>query len=242
MKVDVKKLDPNAEAPFEFAPGVYALTTKGSISYMVVGNEKALVIDTGFGMDDVYAPAKKATDLPIILVNTHGHGDHIGCNEKFDEVYAHPLEHEKVSRKNKDIKPVTEGYVFDLGGRKLEVIEIPGHTPGGIALFDRENKMIFTGDMVYDGPLFLQFPYSNLNDYVASMDKLIAMEDKIDYIFCCHGMAIPQTIDMCKKTRALALRLINGEPTDSEPVHLETEDGEFDVKKYSYGGAMIYHE
>jgi hydroxyacylglutathione hydrolase len=242
MLKNVKMLDPNAKAPVELANGVYALTSQGSISYLVTGEKQGLVIDTGFGRDDVLAAAREATDLPLLLVNTHGHGDHIGCNEKFEKAYAHPLEHEKISRKNKEIVPVTEGYVFDLGGRRLEVIEIPGHTPGGIALLDRENKLIFTGDMIYKGAHFLQFDYSNLNDYVASMDKLIALGDDIGAIFCCHGGDIPIDIEHVKKARALAIMLIEGKEVESEPVHLQTEDGEFDVNKYTYDGASIFYK
>ena len=240
MANNVKQLDSNATAPVELAEGVYALTTQGSICYLVTGTEKGLVIDTGFGADDVLAAAKKATNLPLTLVNTHGHGDHIGRNDQFDETYAHPLEHEKVARKNKVIHPITEGFVFDLGGRQLEVVEIPGHTPGSVALLDRASKMIFTGDMIYDGPLFLQFEYSNLDDYVASMDKLLSMSDVIDTVFCCHGTAV-ETLEQAKKTRALVLLVKEGK-VEGSPVHLETEDGDYDVKQYAHDGAMMFYQ
>ena len=244
MDNKVKKLTDAGAAPAQIADGIYVLATIGcvSYSYMVVGKDKALVIDTGLGDADVYANARKVTDLPLELVNTHGHGDHIGCNEKFDVVYAHPADHAKVSRKNKDIIPVQEGYVFDLGGRKLEVIETPGHTPGSICILDRANKILFMGDSLYAGPLFLQFEYSSLKDYIASIDKLVGMSDVIEYLLICHGDVCPMTLEDAKKARNLAQMLLDGKAPEGEPVHLDTEDGGYDVKVYSYDGAMIYYQ
>ncbi len=57
---------------------------------LVVGTEKALLIDTGFGFGDLSSKVRKITSLPIIVANTHGHTDHIQGNKNFDEVYIHP--------------------------------------------------------------------------------------------------------------------------------------------------------
>ena len=240
MAYSVKQLDAEAKAPFQLAEGVYALITQGPLCYMVLGEAFALVIDTGLGNEDVYKNARLITDKPLILVNTHGHGDHIGCNEKFNASYAHEFEHGKISRKNEVIIPVSEGYLFELGGRSLKVIEIPGHTPGSIALFEEETGFLFSGDMIGDRPLFLQFEYSNLEQYIASMEKLIAMGDKIKAIFCCHGTAV-MDLSQAEKTKALAQKILDKGELESEEVHLETEDGSFDVKMYSLNGAKIYY-
>lgn len=236
----VKQLDCEAEAPFELAEGVFALTTQGSISYLVAGEMAALVIDTGFGKVNVVEKARMATDKPLILVNTHGHGDHIGCNEMFEMSYAHPLEHQKIRRKNVKITSVAEGYVFNLGGRSLQVVEIPGHTPGSIALLEKESGFLFSGDMIGDRPLFLQFEYSDLDAYIASMDKLLAMRDKVNAVFCCHGTAV-MDLEQAEKTKALALMIKENQAMESESVHLETEDGNYDAKMYSFNGAKIYY-
>ena len=73
-------------------------------------------------------------------------------------------------------------------------------------------------------------------------EKLIALANDIDYVFCCHGEVCPITIDHAKKTRALAQLLIDGKAPKGEPVHLETEDGEYDVNVYNYDGAAIFHK
>ena len=67
------------------------------------------------------------------------------------ELVNYPL-----AKKASDIIPVRDGNSIDLGGRRLEVIEIPGHTPGSIAILDVERRILFSGDTVQDGSIFLR--------------------------------------------------------------------------------------
>ena len=66
-----------------------------------------------------------------------------------------------------------DGDIVDLGDRRFEVIHTPGHSPGGIALFERATGVLFSGDIVYDGPLIEDAYHSNLADYVTSMERLL---------------------------------------------------------------------
>ena len=67
---------------------------------------------------------------------------------------------------------VADGDVIDLGDRHFEVIHTPGHSPGGIALWEQATATLFSGDIVYDGPLIEDTYHSNLDDYIASMKRL----------------------------------------------------------------------
>jgi len=62
--------------------------------------------------------------------------------------------------------------VIDLGNRYFEVIHTPGHSPGGISLFERASGILLSGDIVYDGPLIDDAYHSNTEDYVTTMGKL----------------------------------------------------------------------
>lgn len=74
----------------KLAENVYLLNEfDGTNCYLVVGSEKALLIDCGTGFCDIRGAAEKLTDLPIILAATHGHGDHIGGAGQFEEIYIH---------------------------------------------------------------------------------------------------------------------------------------------------------
>lgn len=69
-------------------------------------------------------------------------------------------------------RQLLDGDVIDLGDRRFEVIHTPGHSPGGIALWEKATGILFSGDIVYDGPLIENCYHSNLGDYVASMKRL----------------------------------------------------------------------
>lgn len=67
---------------------------------------------------------------------------------------------------------VEDGDVIDLGDRTFEVIHTPGHSPGGIALWEAKTGILFSGDIVYDGPLIEDTYHANAKDYVRSMERL----------------------------------------------------------------------
>ncbi len=69
--------------------------------------------------------------------------------------------------------------VIDLGDRTLEVIHTPGHSPGGVALFEHATGILFSGDIVYDGPLIEDCPGSDMADYVRSMRRLLALPVRV---------------------------------------------------------------
>jgi glyoxylase-like metal-dependent hydrolase (beta-lactamase superfamily II) len=67
---------------------------------------------------------------------------------------------------------VEDGDKIDLGDRHFEVIHTPGHSPGGIALWEAATGILFSGDIVYDGPLIEDTYHANAADYYRSMVRL----------------------------------------------------------------------
>ena len=134
--------------------------------YVVAGTERAMVIDTSIGLSNVRKEAEKVTGLPLICVNTHGHGDHMGGNWSFDRAYMNladlplakaslelPEMREGIRQfglRFPDFEPIEDGQVFDLGGLSLEAIHFPGHTPGEIVLLDRQDRILFSGDGILE--------------------------------------------------------------------------------------------
>lgn len=70
---------------------------------------------------------------------------------------------------------VGDGDVIDLGDRHFEVVHTPGHSPGGIALWEAATGILFSGDIVYDGPLIEDTYHADAKDYEASMKRLLDM-------------------------------------------------------------------
>ena len=74
---------------------------------------------------------------------------------------------------------IEDGDVLDLGDRSFEVIHTPGHSPGGIALFEKATGILFSGDIVYDGPLVEDLAHSDAADYVRSMRRLLQLPVRV---------------------------------------------------------------
>ncbi|ODS51612.1 MAG: MBL fold metallo-hydrolase [Agrobacterium sp. SCN 61-19] len=72
-----------------------------------------------------------------------------------------------------------DGDMVDLGDRQFEVIHTPGHSPGGIALYEKATEILFSGDILYDGPLIEDTYHSNANDYHASMERLLRLKVRL---------------------------------------------------------------
>jgi glyoxylase-like metal-dependent hydrolase (beta-lactamase superfamily II) len=200
------------------------------ISYLILGKEKAALLDTGMGIKDISKVVKQLTDLEIIVVHSHTHFDHVGDDHRFETIYVfgedravqrlvdgqpnealrhdmkadlfrkgypdgfdpdayqiYPIQEEKIHK-------LRHGDVIDLGGRKLEVLHTPGHSPDSIMLFDRENRMLFTGDTFYPDWLFAFFDdewgNSNLDVYEATMKEVAKLEPKLDYLLPSHNEAL----------------------------------------------------
>ena len=74
---------------------------------------------------------------------------------------------------------VRDGFKINLGGRTVEIIATPGHTPDAICLFDRANGLLFTGDTYYPAPIWLYRPETDMDAYVASVKKIAALQSQV---------------------------------------------------------------
>ena len=85
---------------------------------------------------------------------------------------------------------VKNGFKVNLGGRVLEIIAMPGHTPDSIALIDRANGLLFTGDTYYPGPIWLFRPETNLDAYVASVKWLADLAPHVKLVLGAHNVPV----------------------------------------------------
>jgi glyoxylase-like metal-dependent hydrolase (beta-lactamase superfamily II) len=86
---------------------------------------------------------------------------------------------------------VHNGFKINLGGgRVLEIISTPGHTPDAICLVDRANGLLFTGDTYYPGPIWLFRPETNLDAYVASVKWLADLAPQIKLVLGAHNVPV----------------------------------------------------
>ena len=169
--------------------------------FLLTGSEKALLIDSGMNVHNARDIAAGLTNLPISLLNTHADRDHIGSNEQFPEFYMHPAEEPLYRRSGKPgtLLPVREGDVLDLGGRELRIIELPGHTPGSIAVLDGNNRVLISGDPIQlRGRIFMFGSHRSMQTYIRSLEHLEAYLDRFDEIWPSHAElpVSPKTVRM----------------------------------------------
>jgi glyoxylase-like metal-dependent hydrolase (beta-lactamase superfamily II) len=100
---------------------------------------------------------------------------------------------------------VHDGFKVNLGGgHDLEIIATPGHTPDAIALFDRTNGLLFTGDTYYPGPIWLFRPETDLDAYEASVKKLAALAPNVNLVLGAHNVPVAQPAILAKLVAAIA--------------------------------------
>lgn len=121
----------------------------------------------------------------------------------------------KVVREITD-KPIKGGDVIDLGGKTLEVYELPGHTPGGILLLLREERILFTGDSV-NHHLWMQLDgCPEMQEYVKALDKIMFLEKEADVILHGHATGFDD-ISLLRCMRQGAVEICNGETENDLP-------------------------
>jgi glyoxylase-like metal-dependent hydrolase (beta-lactamase superfamily II) len=211
---------------YKIVPGVFAIyephQAEETIGYLIVGEKRALLFDTGMGISDVKKVVAELTGLPVVVLNSHTHDDHVGGNWEFSTIYGMDTDFTRENARGSRVDAQAEitpdqicgtvpqgfdskayatrpwkitaythdGDRFDLGGRTLEVISTPGHTPDAISLIDRVNGLLFTGDTYYPAPIWLFRPETDLDAYAASIRRLAALAPQIKLVIGAHNIPV----------------------------------------------------
>ncbi|NQX82746.1 MAG: MBL fold metallo-hydrolase [Flavobacteriaceae bacterium] len=183
-----------------------------NVSYLLLGDSKAIVFDTGSGENKAINGFKikpiidELTKLPVTLLMSHFHFDHNQNIHEFSNIGFPDLSFLKNNVSSNDIYTFTSEDLFygnypsevkvnkwlpintdiDLGNRIIQLVNIPGHTDESIAIIDKTNKMAFLGDYLYNGTLFL-FNNNDITLYKKSIKHLVSILDSDYKLFGAHG-------------------------------------------------------
>ncbi len=165
-------------------------------AYLIVGTKRALLFDSSSGTRDVSPVVASLTRLPLTVMVSHLHFDHLGGITPFHHVAMVDLPETRADVANGVFTPgryefsgiaddrvrpsfpvaewIKPGDSIDLGGRELTVLSTPGHTPTSISLYDPAGHRLFTGDYIYPTTLYAFGPGASLSAYQETARRLLA--------------------------------------------------------------------
>lgn len=194
---------------------IYGINTE--LIYLVEGNQKAALIDTGSGFGSLKEVVCSLTKKPLLVIVTHGHTDHAMGAGEFQEVYMNHKD-DYIYRKHGDkafrwdgmkmsqvyhkleaddyietvplnnFHDLKAGDSFDLGGIHLDIYECPGHTLGSMVILIREERTLLTGDACNNFTFLFEEYSLPIARYQESLEKLKKeIDGKYDKILLSHG-------------------------------------------------------
>jgi len=246
--LDAQEVFKNSELTInKLEQGVWVVETSDfTTMYIVEGTQRALLIDTGTKCEALDEVVRKITSKPLDVVITHNHLDHAGNIRYFNEVFMHPLDTTvrmgEITFHGK-YRWLKDGDVFDLGGRKIEVVLTPGHTPGSIVLLDPAVNAVYSGDAIGSGQVWMQLkPHVPMKTYYETCVRLekIMKEQDITKIYCGHYPYLKRALPMSYliEMKDLAKRLSDGDTTGSVPQRMPFQSDIFCEKPASVTNGM----
>ena len=178
-----------------------ARTFEAPFLHLLLGRDRALLLDTGAVKDEADCPVRAAVEAlvtgwldgrprdgyELVVAHTHAHGDHKAGDGQFADrpgtrVVGTDLESVRAEFGLEDWPAQVAAY--DLGGRVLEVTGIPGHHATSIAILDPRTRTLFTGDTVYPGRLYVE----DMPAFVDSLERLVdlARTRGTERVLGCH--------------------------------------------------------
>lgn len=195
-------------------------------SYLLVGTDQALVFDSGANQkEDITLSVRKITDKPLSMLPSHLHFDHLGGLHNFKNIYLVDTPFTRQFREKDGFYRVPESIylgnidhmvlppfkvarliqpdeIIDLGGLKVRLISVPGHTQDEVALYDETHNILLAGDHLYPSWLLA----GNVKDYVASLDATLKVINEQTTIYGAHGTEDPTKVPAMTYADVQAIR------------------------------------
>lgn len=189
------------------------IEANGINCYLLTGSERALLIDTGNGVGNLGEVVRGLTDLPVTVALTHGHCDHVGGRGWFDvPCHIHEADRSPATRIlssrfaarigtakwagakdfpeqpfNAGYTAMTDGVVFELGGRSVSVMHTPGHTRGSVIFLDDRCKLMFVGDNLSHSDLWMHLPDAvSIEEWIPIAQRILKLSEKYT-VYSGHG-------------------------------------------------------
>lgn len=214
----------------------WRIEDQGVRIFLLTGTKEALLVDTGMNTANAREIAETITSLPLRLLNTHTDRDHIAGNAAFESVLmgAQEADFYRSQGRTETVVPVKSGDVINLGERQLEIIDLPGHTPGSIAVLDIENRVLISGDSIQDGRIYMFGAHRNMKKYIESLEDLRKHDGRYDIIYPSHS-TFPVKPDLIPKLIEGAKKVFAGE---AEGKQVDVHGNKVTLYQFEYAGFL----
>lgn len=169
-----------------------AVNYEAPFMFVLVGRERALLVDTGATRQARYSPIRSVVDgligaTPLVVMHSHSHGDHVAGDRQFKDRPATTVVRARVWEVSRflGLEHWPDGVgTIDLGDRLVDVIPSPGHDTAAVTFYDRATGLLLTGDTVYPGRLYVW----DRRTFSATIDRLVAFAEThpVSYVLGCH--------------------------------------------------------
>ncbi len=189
---------------------------QGNYSYLIVGAERAILFDAGTGKRDIVPLVRSLTALPVTVVPSHLHFDHVGALGRLDHTALIEVGDLRARAADGSLQlgryefmglwdglPAPRfrvdtwwraGQALDLGGRSVTVLHTPGHTPTSLSLYDADHRQLFCGDFMYPGHLYAFLPGASRGAYLDTAERLLARVDPHTTLLTAHMADDPTVV------------------------------------------------
>jgi glyoxylase-like metal-dependent hydrolase (beta-lactamase superfamily II) len=227
----INRRDVDSYISTEVMPGLHMILDYDDTKmYLVVGTERAMLVDAGLGRGNLRAFVERIIGtMPLDVFITHGHPDHVAAMGQFEDAFDVYMSHHDLTmaRSFKEsmgfpldltaIIDVHEGMRFDLGGWVFDVYAVPGHSVGSMILFDASRGLVIAGDAFgsnrpsISDSLWMQFPgMLPIDTYLSSLLQVRAkLTGRIKIIYGGHNDIPMQGEGYLDTLQAAAQRLVD---------------------------------
>ena len=222
-----------------------------NVSYLLVGTNRALLFDTGPGIYGIKRVVETITKLPLIVIPSHLHFDHVGNLNEFDTVEIVDTPALRAQSHNGRFTETTPQFmlnktqtfrvhgwlkdrqVIDLGHRSVTLVSTPGHTPDSVSLIDISRRRMFSGDLVNRLVTLCDVPGSDIHAMANSLQTLLELAPADSPAYEAHAEIPLQPIEL--KALAAGIRDISDGKRQSTSACL----GGLPMKRYDIGSFAI---
>lgn len=148
---------------------------------LIKGSEKAILIDTGYGRRNLREFVEENISTPYIVIDSHGHPDHIGGNHWFETVYAlkeewDVIKHFEESQQNYELKEINIGDQISLGDVHVNIVSLAGHTKGSIGFVIQEESILVAGDALNERLWLFNYGSLSMEQLYDTVQKTIHLD------------------------------------------------------------------